>query len=334
VNAVKAGVPMDPDYNNFDSFHATTPHPHMSREVWERAFRDAWAEFYSYAHMRRSLLRQNPHTYWAVLKNLIWYRSGMIEGAHPMITGFFRLKDRRSRRSTFPIERRWPFFRRRAREITQVLSEYLKLYFEIQDLWLQTRIRREEYRFLGDLRRLASRSMQDVKLNWARVHTAVAARAGTLQEALGDRMVLGTTMAERLDAVREALGTRATAIRESVAERTESVRARVDASIADARRSLSARARAVHAALNDLHLPQLRPIGPPSWPTRAIRRLNLFSLDRVEHDPRLTAYWLRTRHRLATLQFWRLNPIAFSWNLARGTRRAIIFLVAMAGERY
>ena len=74
---------MDTDYNNFDSFHVTTPHPRMSPDEWMRAFRDAWAEFYSFDHMRKSLLRQNPHTYWGVLKNFIWYRAGMIEGAHP-----------------------------------------------------------------------------------------------------------------------------------------------------------------------------------------------------------------------------------------------------------
>jgi radical SAM superfamily enzyme YgiQ (UPF0313 family) len=108
--AVKAGVPMDTDYNNFDSFHVTTPHPRMSPDEWMRAFRDVWAEFYSFDHMRKSLLRQNPHTYWGVLKNYIWYRAGMAEGAHPMVTGFFRLKDRKQRRATFPIESRWAFF--------------------------------------------------------------------------------------------------------------------------------------------------------------------------------------------------------------------------------
>ncbi len=334
AEAVEAGVPMDPDYNAFDAFHVTTPHPRMSQTDWERAYRDAWAEFYSPGHMRQSLLRQNPHTYWAVLKNLIWYRSAMIEGAHPMMTGFFRLKDRTSRRATHPVERRWPFFKRRARETTRIVREYVKLYFEIQDLWLQTRIRRDEYRFLGDLRRLASQSMQDVKLNWARVHAAMAARATSLQEALGERAVLDATMAERLDAISRALGGRAAAIRESMSGRADAVRARVDASLSGARRGLAARARAAHAALSDLRLPRLRPIRPPSLLTRALRRLNLFSLDRIEHDPRLTAYWLRTRHRLARFELWRLNPVVFCWNLARGFRQAIVFFVAMVGERY
>jgi radical SAM superfamily enzyme YgiQ (UPF0313 family) len=334
ADAVEEGVPLDGDYNRYDGTHATRPHPQMSPDEWLRAYRDAWTVFYSPEHMRQSLLRQNPHTYWAVLKNLIWYRAAMVEGAHPMMTGFFRLKDRTSRRATFPIESRYQFARRRAREIAHIVREYVKLYFEVQDLWLQTRIRRDEYRFLGDLRRLASQSMQDVKLNWARVHAGLSARAGVLQEALGDRWALGGTMAARLDAISQALGGRAAAIRESMAGHADAVRARVDASVAGARRGLTARARAWHAAVSDLHLPRLRPLRPPSWPARALRRLNLFSLDRIEHDPRLTAYWLRARRQLARFQLWRLNPVAFSWNLARGAQRAVVFFVAMIGERY
>ena len=63
-----------------------------------------------------------------------------------MVTGFFRLKDRMTRRSTFAIEGRWPFFKRRAGEITHMLREYAKLYFEMQELWLLTRIRRDDNR--------------------------------------------------------------------------------------------------------------------------------------------------------------------------------------------
>ena len=81
-NAVDSGLPMDSDYNNFDSFHATYPHHSMSAQEWTAAFHDAWHEFYSFGQMKQILLRQNPHTYWAALKNFIWYRAGMIERAH------------------------------------------------------------------------------------------------------------------------------------------------------------------------------------------------------------------------------------------------------------
>jgi radical SAM superfamily enzyme YgiQ (UPF0313 family) len=144
--ALESGRPLDADYNNYDSSHATAPHPRMTRDEWERAFRDAWAEFYSFERVRRALLRQNRRTYWPLLKTVLWYRAAMIEGAHPMVTGFFRLKDRMTRRPTFPIERRWRFFRRRAGEIAQMLGAYAKLYLEMQELWLLTRIRRDDRR--------------------------------------------------------------------------------------------------------------------------------------------------------------------------------------------
>jgi radical SAM superfamily enzyme YgiQ (UPF0313 family) len=144
--AVQAGTVLDADYNNYDSFHATSPHPRMSRDEWTRTFHDAWTEFYSFEHMRRILLAQNRETYWSVVKNLIWYRAAMMEGAHPMLTGFFRLKDRTSRRSTFPIERRWPFFRRRVREVARTVRGYLAIVVEMQELWLLTRVRRDDSR--------------------------------------------------------------------------------------------------------------------------------------------------------------------------------------------
>jgi hypothetical protein len=205
-NAVRAGVPLDPDYNNFDSFHATVPHPKMSGDEWRRAFRDAWREFYSFEQMRRSLLRQNPHTYWALVKNLIWYRAAMAEGAHPMITGFFRLKHRTSRRPGLPIEGRWTFFKRRVREHAYIVREYVKICLEMQELWLKTRIRHEEYAFLGDLRERARRSTADVKLEWGRVHAAIAERLGALGASVGAHVQLvGTTMAGRIDEVRASL---------------------------------------------------------------------------------------------------------------------------------
>ena len=118
--AVDAGIPLDPDYNNFDSFRPTMPHPLMSAEEWTAAYRDAWTSFYSFEDMRRTLLRQNPHTYWGMFKVILWYRAAMVEGAHPMVTGFFRLKDRTSRRPGYPIEGRVRFLRRRLRELAHI----------------------------------------------------------------------------------------------------------------------------------------------------------------------------------------------------------------------
>jgi hypothetical protein len=139
--AVDAGTPLDPDFNNYDSFRAVTPHPLMTPETWTAAYRAAWPAFYSTAHMRAALLRQNPHTYWGLFKCFLWYRASMIEGTHPMVTGFVRLKDRRSRRPGWPIEGRVAFFRRRVRELGRLAVAYAALFVEMEELWLVTRIR-------------------------------------------------------------------------------------------------------------------------------------------------------------------------------------------------
>ena len=334
--AREAGVPMDPDYNNFDAFHAAMPHPRMTAAEWTRAYEDAWSEFYSFEQMRRTLLRQNPHTYWGVLKNQLWYRAAMIERSHPMMTGFFRLKDRTSRRASFPVETRRAFAARRARETAYILREYGKLYLEMQDLWLRTRIRREDYAFLGDLRKLASRSMQDAKVNWARVHLVAAERAAAWREAhpgwrLPDRV------SERLDAMRQAVGARAGAIGQRAAAVGASVGGRREAvrqSVEQAGRSLTVRAAAFQAALADLrlrHLPPLRERGPAA---RALGRLNILSMRDLEAHHLVRDYWTRTWSAALRLRFWRLNPITVPWHLARDTRQAVVFLLALMRETY
>jgi radical SAM superfamily enzyme YgiQ (UPF0313 family) len=294
--AREIGAELDPDYNNYDSFHATRPHPRMSREEWVRAFRDSWAEFYSFEHMRRSLLAQNPATYWPVFKNLIWIRAAMTEGAHPMITGFFRLKERTSRRPSFPIEARWPFLKKRARETVRTLRAYASLAAEMEQLWLLTRIRRDDYWFLGDLRSLGPRSLQTLKLKWGHLHAAIGPALAAAQERFGATATgVSATMRARIETLREAMADRPPA---------------------------------------DVIVPVLSPLPSRTTFRRRLLRLNPLSPDPLEHDPRLVAYWRRTREKVSRLQLWRLNPAAIGWNVLRGTRRMLIFLMAMQGERY
>ncbi|MBE3100589.1 MAG: radical SAM protein, partial [Planctomycetes bacterium] len=333
--AVQTGVPMDPDYNNFDAFHVTTPHPRMSRQELERAFRDVWTEFYSYEHMRKSLLRQNPHTYWGVLKNLIWYRAGMAEGAHPMVTGFFRLKTRTERRRTFALEGRLRFFRRRVRDITYILGEYTKIFLLMQELWLKTRIRRDEYAFLGDLRKLASRSTQEAKLNWTRVHAVMAERLAGARGTVGARVTVArSTTVERVEAMRSTMGVRAAALGASIGGRAGAMRNSVEVSLAQAGRTLSLRAAALQQGLGDLRLKYLPPMKHPSRLGQVVSRLNFLSMQRVETRGEVLGYWQQTWSRWRRLQFWRVNPITFTRHVVRDTRHAVIFLFAMVLERY
>ena len=307
--AVDAGTPMDPDYNNFDSFRATMPHPRMSAEEWTAAYRDAWKTFYSFDHMRRSLLRQNPHTYWGMFKCFLWYRASMIEGAHPMVTGFFRLKDRRSRRPGLPLEGRWRFARRRLRESVQISLAYAKLLLEMQELWIATRIRHEEYAFIGDLRALKARAkaMLEVKARWARAHAAIAERLHDWRSATGlPTAEVSETMRERIAAVREGLP----------CEDSSRIVPASDQTSAD-------------FLLRDL--PAVRPRGAIA---RGLSRLNIFGAPSLETRRALNSYWRQTARRLGDWQPWHLNPASLAWNALRDFKSLMVFVSAMTRERY
>ncbi len=305
--AVEAGTPMDPDYNNFDSFRAAAPHPRMSAEEWTAAYRDAWKKFYAFDHMKTALLRQNPHTYWGMFKVFMWYRASMVEGTHPMVTGFFRLKDRLSRRPSFPIEGRWQFFKRRVRESAHITLAYARLWLEMQELWLATRIRRDEYAFIGDLRGLRARAaaMLEVKANWSRIHAAMAARLQGLRTSAGESAPrFNAAMQARFEAIRQSMGSRADEL-----------------------------ARAAETTLQGLRLPSLPPLRPRSALRRFTGRLNVFGAPSLETRRALSAYWAETETRVRRFQLWRLNPFRLVWNGARDLKNTIVFMATMATER-
>ncbi len=301
--AVEAGVPMDSDYNNFDSFRAVVPHPLMSAEAWTSAYRDAWTMFYSPDHMRAALLRQNPHTSWGLFKCFLWYRAAMIEGTHPMVTGFVRLKDRRSRRPGWPIEGRLAFFRRRARELGRLSLAYAALFVEMQELWLATRLRREDYARAWLPRSLRARGRLDLKTGWHRAHAALAARlSGESGRIAAAARPVSRIMAARLDALWRAVGSRA-----------------------------GDGAGGAPAIASD---PVVVPRPPRSAPVRLLTRLSVLRPPSVEARRVLTAYWADAVTCLRRRQIWRLNPVTLAWNAARDARNTLVFLRAMGSERF
>lgn len=142
LEMVKRGEYMDSDFNRFDSFHETMNHPSMKPGEWQDAYRAAWRSFYSLENMKQILLRTPADRYWDVFKNCIWYKSAShIEDNHPMITGFFRLKDRLSRRPGYALDPWFVHVRKRTREVPRYLLAWAKLFLEMEELWLQTRKR-------------------------------------------------------------------------------------------------------------------------------------------------------------------------------------------------
>lgn len=165
-HAVQQGIPIEPDLNLYDSFHPTMDHPKMTREEWFQAYKDAWQAFYSFENMRNILQRATPRMYWNVFKNLVWYKSAAIlEGNHPMMTGFFRLKGRKARRPGHALESRWAYWRWRVPEVLRSMKAWVHFLLELEELWLQTRKRSErEQRLLEALASMRGEVLGTVRI--------------------------------------------------------------------------------------------------------------------------------------------------------------------------
>ena len=184
AEAVAAGVSMDGDLNRYDSYHAVVDHPNMGREQWVAAYREAWKRFYTPENMKEILLRSSVHSYWGMLKGFLWYRAGMIEGTHPMLTGFFRLKDRKERRPGCAIDPWWVHLRKRWREVRLLLREWCGLFFELQELWLQTRIPAENIRRLGAWREQLGEHLTELMRNLRSAQESIQMSVGNLRATL------------------------------------------------------------------------------------------------------------------------------------------------------
>jgi radical SAM superfamily enzyme YgiQ (UPF0313 family) len=164
---IEAGAPMESDYNRFDCFHESMPHPHMKDGAWTRAYTEAWRRFYSLENMKAILSRTHPEKYWDVFYNLFWYKNSIEnDGTHPMLAGFLRLKDRVSRRACFPQEGRLAHLRRRIPEICEFLWGALRLTLEMEELWLATRKRSEtEVRVLEELAHMPAELRRSLRIS-------------------------------------------------------------------------------------------------------------------------------------------------------------------------
>jgi radical SAM superfamily enzyme YgiQ (UPF0313 family) len=122
------GVPMDPDMNKYDVEHVCTGHPLMSKEQWNKAYRDAWKRYYTDEHVETVLkraavtgLRMNK-----IADVMTAFSSAArIEGVHPLQCGIVRRKVRTSRRHGMPIVNPLIFYPVRAVEFVSVVAQWL-----------------------------------------------------------------------------------------------------------------------------------------------------------------------------------------------------------------
>jgi hypothetical protein len=110
------GIWMDPDINKYDLNHRVSHHGTMSDKDWEEAYRAAWHTFYTPDHINTILRRTcaskigRPAT---TLSTILWfYLMTLFEGVHPLEGGALRLKFRRDRRSSLPMENPLVFYAR------------------------------------------------------------------------------------------------------------------------------------------------------------------------------------------------------------------------------
>jgi radical SAM superfamily enzyme YgiQ (UPF0313 family) len=123
-------VPMDPDMNKYDLEHVCTGHAMMSKEEWDGVYRDAWARYYTDAHVE-TVLRRAAVSGLSLKKiaDILTVFSGAsrIEGVHPLQFGYARRKLRTQRRHGLPIENPLIFYPRRAVEFVKVAAQWLTL---------------------------------------------------------------------------------------------------------------------------------------------------------------------------------------------------------------
>jgi len=171
---VEEGRWMEPDLNLFDSFHETIHHPNFKSGEWQQTYWEAWKSFLSFENMKAILQQAHPKMYWNIFRNFLWYKYSIaINREHPMVGGFIRWKDRRSRRPGYAIDPFWQHARKRLLELAHQTKLAVKLLFEFEELWLQTRKRTpaEEY-VLAEIK-----SIQSGVTSWR------ALRAKELQQA-------------------------------------------------------------------------------------------------------------------------------------------------------
>jgi len=312
----KRGDWMDPDFNKRDSFHATTQHPRMTMEEWTEAYSSAWKQFYGKENLIRILSRwsHNPHMYWAMLSNLVWYKNAaLIEKQHPMIAGFFRIKERRLRRPGFAVDPLPVHLWKRTKDIFSLIVAWAKLLKEMEDVWLQTRKKSErEERWLEEIQKIQGEIWQTLRIaEWRKLYNSAKGILPAKAKALLDPF---EELSSKILVSRKDLN--------RFLKQWGSLQDRIQ----ELRRSLSVEGETVHRWLDELsrHQESIR-IGNRirDWQDRYSRlrqalplklRLSLARFDALSNRAfytrqELQKFWGGTVQNLRNLTLWHIRPL-------------------------
>ena len=146
----KAGTWVDPDLNKYDLYHITAKHPKMTEAEWQHAYEEAWRRYYSYQHcetiMRRSAALR---AFGSTLVGLTWFKGCIeIEKIHPVEGGILRMKARRDRRPTLPMEPVWRFYPRYWFETVVKTLRWGWTYARLRKIYLSIKHDPKRYEFV------------------------------------------------------------------------------------------------------------------------------------------------------------------------------------------
>jgi radical SAM superfamily enzyme YgiQ (UPF0313 family) len=145
----RAGTWMDPDLNKYDLHHITAGHPRMSTEEWAYAYKESWKRYYSYEHCERVMRRAaSLRAFGNVLITMTWFKASFeLENCHPVESGLLRLKSRRDRRSTMPIEPVWKFYPKYLAELAYKTTGWVSIYLRLRMIYLSVKHNPKRYEY-------------------------------------------------------------------------------------------------------------------------------------------------------------------------------------------
>jgi radical SAM superfamily enzyme YgiQ (UPF0313 family) len=316
VEMKKRGEWMDPDFNKRDSFHATVHHPNMTAEEWTRAYEDAWKVFYSQENLTRILGRwsHNPRVYWNLFFVHMWYKNAaLIEKEHPMIAGFFRLKDRRSRRPGFSIDPLPVHLWKRTKDVCRLLGSWARFIKEMEEIWLQTRpVSEAEQRFCEEIQTIQGQIWQALRIaEWQKAYSharaVLPAKARALLDPFEELSSKILFTRQDLDAFLEkwaGLQTNIHRLRRRLAREGEAGRTWLDQLLVLHREAWQ---RMRVQEWRALYRAGLR-AEPPSSPHRYYVTFDAVSNRVVYSRQGLQRFWGKTREQLRHKRFWSIRP--------------------------
>jgi hypothetical protein len=124
------GAWMEADMNNYDLEHVCANHAIMSADTWRGVYRDAWARYYSDAHVETVLRRAvasgiSPRKITDAMT--VFSGSSRIERVHPLQFGYVRRKIRTQRRHGLPVLNPLVFYPWRAWDFLSVAGKWASL---------------------------------------------------------------------------------------------------------------------------------------------------------------------------------------------------------------